>query len=80
MRYNLTPQVPNLEPYIFLLTSCVLCYNLTPQVPNLESYTFLLTPHAYPNGGDVQKCVLNPMFKFDDDPMVNKSRIVVLQE
>jgi len=44
MCYNLTPQVPNLEPYTSLLTLNALHYNLTPQVPNLEPYTFLLTP------------------------------------
>ena len=46
LRYNLTPQVPNLEPYTFLLTLCASCFNLTPQFPNLEPYTFLLTPSA----------------------------------
>ena len=46
MHYNLTPQVPNLESYTFLLTSHALRYNLTPQVPNSEPYTFLLTHHA----------------------------------
>ena len=46
MHYNLTPHVPNLEPYTFLLTPHALRYNLTPQVPNLKPYTFLLTPRA----------------------------------
>jgi len=46
MRYNLTPQVPNLKPYTFFLTPHALRYNLTPQVPNLEPYTLHLTPRA----------------------------------
>jgi len=46
MRYNLTPQVPNLEPYTFLLTPRALRYNLTPRVLNLEPYIFLLTSHT----------------------------------
>ena len=46
LRYNLTPQVPNLEPYNFSLTPRALHYNLTPQVLNLEPYTFILTPRA----------------------------------
>ena len=46
LRYTLTPQVPNLEPYNFSLTPRALHYNLTPQVLNLEPYTFILTPRA----------------------------------
>jgi len=46
LRYNLTPQIPNLKPYTFLLTPRALQYNLTPHVPNLEPYPFVLALRA----------------------------------